>query len=293
MREKVCNLIYLNPGNYISLESLKILYWGIIIIPFFMVLIGIVAINMIGVSWRSLFPIVSIVIWSILYWTFVLTIQSKKTKKTFKLRFLVNGIFGVFISSLFWIFAASFNLASETQFLQLDFFLWLLFFYLLFSFIYVFVIILCVQKGVFALIKKKSKTKTALKISAFFGSLIPVSGVLGIYASRLMRAHTSISTQHSVITISTCLLVFLPALAHINFVQYYYCKKYGITCDEDGNETSPELERKPKARKRRARKMKKVKKKLPLAVRILIGIVCTFAAIFLILFIIGAIIISI
>ena len=243
MREKVCNLIYLNPGNYISLESLKILYWGIIIIPFFMVLIGIVAINMIGVSWRSLFPIVSIVIWSILYWTFVLTIQSKKTKKTFKLRFLVNGIFGVFISSLFWIFAASFNLASETQFLQLDFFLWLLFFYLLFSFIYVFVIILCVQKGVFALIKKKSKTKTALKISAFFGSLIPVSGVLGIYASRLMRAHTSISTQHSVITISTCLLVFLPALAHINFVQYYYCKKYGITCDEDGNETSPELER--------------------------------------------------
>lgn len=188
MREKVCNLIYLNPGNYISLESLKILYWGIIIIPFFMVLIGIVAINMIGVSWRSLFPIVSIVIWSILYWTFVLTIQSKKTKKTFKLRFLVNGIFGVFISSLFWIFAASFNLASETQFLQLDFFLWLLFFYLLFSFIYVFVIILCVQKGVFALIKKKSKTKTALKISAFFGSLIPVSGVLGIYASRLMRA---------------------------------------------------------------------------------------------------------
>lgn len=155
MREKVCNLIYLNPGNYISLESLKILYWGIIIIPFFMVLIGIVAINMIGVSWRSLFPIVSIVIWSILYWTFVLTIQSKKTKKTFKLRFLVNGIFGVFISSLFWIFAASFNLASETQFLQLDFFLWLLFFYLLFSFIYVFVIILCVQKGVFCSNKKE------------------------------------------------------------------------------------------------------------------------------------------
>ena len=95
MREKVCNLIYLNPGNYISLESLKILYWGIIIIPFFMVLIGIVAINMIGVSWRSLFPIVSIVIWSILYWTFVLTIQSKKTKKTFKLRFLVKRPFQV------------------------------------------------------------------------------------------------------------------------------------------------------------------------------------------------------
>lgn len=82
MREKVCNLIYLNPGNYISLESLKILYWGIIIIPFFMVLIGIVAINMIGVSWRSLFPdcfYCNMEAYSI--GTFVLTDQSKKTKK--------------------------------------------------------------------------------------------------------------------------------------------------------------------------------------------------------------------
>ena len=105
--------------------------------------------------------------------------------------------------------------------------------------------------------------------------------------SRLMRAHASERAQTIVVTIGIVLLIFLPAIAHINFVQYYYCKKYGITCDEDGNETSPKLEHKPKAPKRRARKIKKVKKKLPLEVRILIGIVCTCAAIFLALFIIG------
>lgn len=46
-------------------------------------------------------------------------------------------------------------------------------------------------------------------------------------------------------TIITILVIFIPALAHINFVMYYYCKKYGINCDEHGNTTSPKLERGP------------------------------------------------
>lgn len=224
-----------------------------------------------------------------------------------------------------WIFVASFNLAATTPFLSFDFFLWILGFYLLFSLIYVIAIILCVHKGVFAWIKEKGKTKTALIISTVFGELIPVFAVLGMHSSRLMRAHASISTQYTVMTIITILMIFIPALAHINFVQYYYCKKYGINCDEHGNTTSPKLERGPskseirKERKRALREYemtaggyqgvltqptesgqleaeksgaeakageKQGKKRMPLILKILIGIVSVPILAFVITFIV-------
>ena len=95
MKNNVRDLIYLDTRRYMSLDNLRVFYWAIIIIPIIMVTWGIAAINTIGVNWRSLFPLISIGIWSLLYWIFVTTIQSKKTKKTFELRFLVNGISGM------------------------------------------------------------------------------------------------------------------------------------------------------------------------------------------------------
>lgn len=245
MENKVRDLVYLDTKKYLSLNNLRRFYWCGIIIPFIMAVISIVSIKYNGINWKSLFPLVSIAVWSLLYWIFVLTVQSKRTKKTFELRFLVNGISGFMLSSLMWIIFASFNLDATTSFLSFDFFLWILGFYLLFSLIYVIAIILCVHKGVFAWLREKGKTKTARILSSIFGGLIPVFAVLGMYSSRLMRAHASISTQYTVMTIITILVIFIPALAHINFVQYYYCKKYGINCDEHGNTTSPKLERGP------------------------------------------------
>lgn len=81
MRENVRDLIYLDSKRYISIQRLRVLFWAISIIPFIMITWGIVAINTIGLNWMSLFPLISIAVWSILYWTFVLTIQRKKTKK--------------------------------------------------------------------------------------------------------------------------------------------------------------------------------------------------------------------
>ena len=81
-------------------------------------------------------------------------------------------------------------------------------------------------------------------VSAFLGAAIPGTGLFGIYISRMIRYHMEISVQYAVMTALAMVLIFIPALAHINFVQYYYCKKYGITCDENGNETSPNLEEK-------------------------------------------------
>jgi len=291
MREKICDFVYLDTKNYISLKLLKVFYWGIFIIPFLMVVIGIVSIKMAGVSWKSLFPLVSIGIWSLLYWTFVLILQSRHIKKTFTLRFLVNGITGLFISSLFWILFASFNIASDTPFLQFDFFLWILFFYLLFNLLYIAIIIFGVHKGIYGKIKKKIQSKKWRMIMRLSAAFLPVSGVCGMYSGRLLRANASVNIQVTVVTIALILLIFIPGLANINFVQYYYCKKHKITCNEYGDETSPKLEKPLKQPKIKTRKNpNKEKKKLPLLLKILIVLACIPVAILLLLVIIGIII---
>lgn len=62
---------------------------------------------------------------------------------------------------------------------------------------------------------------------------------MGIYTSGVPRAHTGNAVQDFVGTSALITLIFLPIPAHINFVQYFYCKKYRITCDEYGDTTSP------------------------------------------------------
>ncbi len=245
MRDKAKNLIYLDSGNYISLESLRVFYWGIIIIPIYNMIIGIAG--------KLFFPIVSTVLWSVLYWIFVLTVQSNRIKKTFELRFFVNGVVGTFISLLFWILFSSFSLASGQT---VDLIAWSLIGYLLFSLIYVVAIILCVHKDVFANVKENSKTKIILKISAFFGMLLPCSSIIGMYFSRLIHTNESMDIEDTVIRILLIILMFIPMLAHINFVKYYYCKKYKIDCDEYGNKLSPKLERKQNKKRKSNKKPK-------------------------------------
>lgn len=284
MKEKVKDLVYLDTNRYISLGSLRIFYWAIIIIPLIMVVFGVAAINTIGVSWISLFPLISIGIWSLLYWIFVLIIQSNKTKKTFELRFLVNGISGLLISSLFLVLYASLSLIDNNPIIGFDLSLWILFFYLLFSAFYIGLVVLGVHKGIFKKIREKSQTPKALAISAFFSAILPSTGIIGMYTSKMLRAHASDAVQDIVGTTALVLVIFIPILAHINFVQYFYCKKYKISCDEYGNTTSPNLEYHKKQNGNKAElkavvpdhsiisKGKSSRKKNPLLIKILIGI---------------------
>lgn len=101
MKKNACDLIYLDTKRYTSPRNLKTVYFAIIIIPLSMAVMGIAAINTIGVNWKSLFPLVSIGIWSLLYWLLILILQCRKAKKTFELRFLVNGLSGLLVSSIF------------------------------------------------------------------------------------------------------------------------------------------------------------------------------------------------
>lgn len=283
MEENAKDLIYLDSKRYISIKSLRVLYWAISIIPFIMIVWGIVAINTIGLNWMSLFPLISIVVWSLLYWTFVLTVQGRKTK-TFELRFLVNGLSGLLVSSIFWILYSSLSLFDNNPLIGFDFSLWILLLYLIFSILYIGLVILGVHKGVFKKIKEKSQTPKALAISAFFSAILPSTGIMGMYTSKILRAHASDAVQDIIGTTALVLVIFLPILAHINFVQYFYCKKYKISCDEYGNTTSPNLEyHKEQKRKNIERKEevleqtniskgKSGKKDIPLLIKILIGI---------------------
>ena len=293
MKNNARDLIYLDTRRYMSLDSLRVFYWAIIIIPIIMVTWGIAAIYTVGVNLRSLFPLISIGIWSLFYWLFVLIIQSPKVKKTFELRFLVNGISGFLISFLFWILYASLSLLDNNPIIGFDFSLWILFLYLLFSVFYIVLVVLGVHKGIFKKIKENSQTPKALAISAFFSAILPSAGVMGMYTSKMLRAHASDAVQDILGTVALVLVIFAPILAHINFVQYYYCKKYKIVCDEYGDTTSPYLERKIKKKKvkNESRDVSGsatviTKKKIPLIVKILIGIVTVPIAFFVVVFLV-------
>ena len=293
IKDNARDLIYLDTRRYMSLDNLRVFYWAIIIIPIIMVTWGIAAIHTVGVNLRSLFPLISIGLWSLFYWLFVLIIQSPKVKKTFELRFLVNGISGFLISSLFWIIYASLSLLDNNPIIGFDFSLWILLLYLLFSAFYIGLVVLGVHKGIFKKIKENSQTPKALAISAFFSAILPSAGVMGMYTSKMLRAHASDAVQDILGTVALVLVIFAPILAHINFVQYYYCKKYEILCDEYGDTTSPNLERKTKEKKTKNKPHDAngsatviTKKKLPLIFKILIGIVAVPIAFFVIVFLV-------
>lgn len=270
MRKKVYDFVYLNTGNYISYGFLQNFYWYIFIIPFSMAVMSIALIHINGVSWKTLFPLVSITVWSILYWAFVLTIKSRHDKGYFNLRFLVNGIVGVAISSLIWIFLASFNLVADKPFFNFNVFLWMIPIYMLVSVLYIASIIIGVHNGVCVKIKVKGKTIVA------FSTSISIAAGLGIAISRLLREMASQKVQHIVITFCTVILIFVPILAHINFVQYFYCKKYNINCDQNGDTTSSGLEL-----------YKETKKKKRVFLKILLVLLCIFVAFCIMSFIKG------
>ncbi len=241
MKEKVRDFIYLGTDRYISFAELRTLYWKLLFVPAIIAALGILALYFAGISYRSLIPLCSIVIWSWLYWKFVAKIKSDKTPKTFELRFLVNGVCGSLLSFLFWIVAATYYVLDDKSYVGLRFSLLLLLVYFLFTAVYIALLVLGVHKGVYKRIREKSRTPKALAIASFFASLIPCSGVAGMYSVKILKAYATVRTQTIATNLTFVMMMILPAVGNVNFLQYYYCKKYGIHCDEYGDTTSPRL----------------------------------------------------
>lgn len=244
MRKKALAFVHFNSGNYLSYSFLRRFYWYVLIIPFSMLIIGVNLLRIDGVSLKSLFPIVSIILWSIAYWAMVWTIKSNFTKKTFPLRFLVNGFMGIFITSLMWFFLSSWNLVADDPFLEFNFFLWMIPAYLLVSAIYVLSIIVRVHNGKYSKIHIK---KSAVSVLLTILSMV----FLGALVSRVLQNESGLRIQHIMMTINSIFLIFVPSLSYVNFVKYYYCKKYGFLCDENGDRESRLLYPKENEKKKR------------------------------------------
>lgn len=241
MKEKARDLVYLDPERYISLETIKIFYWGSLFIQIALLVVGVAGIKTNGVILELLFPLLSPIIWSLLYWVFVLKIQG--AQKTFELRFLVNGVSGLLFFFLFWILFATLGILQEFEdqpMFEFDFCLWVLLFYIIFSVTYVALIVSGVHNGVYKKAKKSKQAKGLMR-KALYAVVLPSLGIVCVYISEMLKGEASNSIQKIIMTFIGVSVIFLPALAHINFVQYYYCKKYKIFCDEDGNTTSPGL----------------------------------------------------
>lgn len=267
MEQKAKALVYLDTGRYISLESLKYFYLA----GFFFTLFMLIA----SIAGKVLFPIMSMLIWTVLYWVFIGILSSKRVKKTFQLRFLVNGISSVFMSALFLLFGFSIILTSGM--LPAESVLWLTVIYILFSVLYCAVVVVGVHKGVFGKINEKSQNKTFMMISAMAGAFIPCTGAVGVFVSRFVKNIAGADVQAILAFFGFIYILFATILGYINFVQYYYCKKYSITCDENGNSTSPKLEPPPK----------KKKGELNIIVKVLIRILLVLAALFVVFLFIG------
>ena len=234
MRENAQDFIYLNTQSYIGLRDLKVFYWSTFIFQVFLFVLG--------STGKTIMPMVSSIIWSFLYWMFVLVLQSKFVKKTFELRFLVNGVAGVFFVAIWWLFFASFSLVADKFVFEFDLFLWLLPLYLLFTIVYLFLLSYGVRKGIWRKVREKSQSPMAIWLTGICTSLIPISGIIGIYTARLMKTQASTSEREFMLAITCVSVFFLLGLTNIQFLQYYYCKRWNITCDEAGNKTSPKLE---------------------------------------------------
>ena len=129
MENKVRDFVYLNTNRYVTIDNLKWGYWGTSVVLFYLGVIGFVS--------RELLPILFVIIYSILYWVFVTIIQSTRIKKSFELRFLVNGIATLFWFSLFMMLLVTICCYSDlSSSLGPKFVFYVIAFYILFFIIY-------------------------------------------------------------------------------------------------------------------------------------------------------------
>ena len=236
------DLVYFDDERYPSYEDLK--YAGIYICLFLSLIM-----LMCGIASKNAFLVVVVLLYDILYVVFLHVIRSRNIKKIYSLRFLVNGISSVFVSIFFLLL--SFIPVIVMNHNALAWILIYIFSCVLFVLLSCIAIWVCIRKGVF---DKAIKSKKLKIISAISVSLIPVSGLIGYSIAKFMNSIFKINNKTmTYITFFVWELMILISTLGIvlSFMKYYYCRKYSITCDEDGDTTSPLLEPPKKVKKAR------------------------------------------
>ena len=271
MEQKVKNLVYLEPDRYVSLEISKNLFKAS---SFFVLLI--VAL---GVMWEIISAVIMVCSWFVLYSAFVCVLHSRRLVKTFRLRFLVNGLTSLSMTSIFMLLLYIFLYLKYPGCIW-----WVLAGLISFLILYTAVIVYGVHKDCFGKVKKIYRGKRFRLFSSIAGSLMLVCVVLGWLTSKFIGETASEELKSKLLIWCLILLIFLTALGFINIIQYYYCIRYDIHCDENGVNASPQLEPPTKEMKLQAKKEKTLFSRI---VRIVLGIAW---AIFILFFAIGIII---
>ena len=242
MEQKAKAFVQLNTRKYVSLEILRKQF----MICWFLSSIVLVY----GFAGQVLSPLIAVAIWNISFLIMYILLSNKRFRKTFRLRYLINGMSSLFFATMFFISLYTIVLVTDRENLSyLGSILLVYFIYIIILFLWN---ILGVHKGWFAVRSKQSFMKGVTAVA----TIIPSSGIIGMMYSKYIRANYGKAGEDFILYTSTVCLIFLCSIGLVNFLKYYYCVRYGINCDETGSKTSPLLEPQlmsSKARKKMAR----------------------------------------
>lgn len=203
-------------------------------------------------------------------------------KNTYPMRFLSDWIVDMLLSWLFLnsAFVVLYATKCDTNFVVIG----TLISYTTFLLLSIVWMIKRSKSDVYKKYTQMKKNKRPIEIAAV--SIIPVSGTIGLVIGRIITRGLDIEKNIIAYVVFVIFIVVSMcfSLGHVNLLKYYYCKKYKIYCDEYGNTTSPDLEYHKKAKRNKAERKKVLleqsnvsndkpsKKKIPLIVKILIGV---------------------
>lgn len=260
MENKIRNYIYQNDTNYTSYDSMKYLF--VCIFLFLSLIIGTFAI--VAKLWWGLCILIFLDITFLLY-----LIVMPHIKKTYKIRFLSEGIIDTLLSLLF--LSSAFIIVFSTGCDSAGLTSGTLISYLLFT-ILTLVYTVCYSKSDAF---QKSNNVTRKKHLIFLGMLIPSSGTIGMLIAKIFFKTFDFDDQVAVYICYTILVLvsFLFSLGYSNCLKYYYCIKYKVLCDKNGTENSPELESSKTKTIRKNSVVRKKAAKIPVLVKIIIGVV--------------------
>lgn len=258
METKIRNFIHHNDANYSSYSDMKSLF--VCVFLFLSLIVGVFPV--VDGLWWGVCVLVALDVTFLLY-----LIILKHLKKTYRLRFLSEGIVATLLSLLFLssayiiLFTTKCNTPALTYGTLIS--------YLIFVMMLLISTICFSKSNIF----QSDRNASLKKHHIFLGSLIPLSGVFGTIIAKIAFKTFDFENQVAVYLLYAIFVIvsLLFSFGYSNYVKYYYCIKYKVFCDEFGNALSPDLEN--MNNKKRIRSLKKEKKKIHTVFRIIIGIV--------------------
>lgn len=274
MNENIKYFVYNNDANYASYASIKCLMSCVCM--FMSLITGTYAIVM--KLWHFVVILVIINVAFLLHLLFLKLIY----KNTYPMRFLSDWIVDMLLSWLFLnsAFVVLYATKCNTNFVVIG----TLISYTTFLLLSIVWMIKRSKSDVYKKYAQMKKNKRPIEIAAV--SIIPVSGIIGLVIGRIITRGLDIG-KNTIAYVAFVIFIVVSmcfSLGHVNLLKYYYCKKHKIYCDEYGNTTSPDLEYHKKAKRNKverkgvlleqpnASNSKSKKKKIPLIVKILIGV---------------------